>query len=317
MADTEVVTRISRPHLPEIPGFEVQSLLGQGGMAEVYLALDEDFFKRPVALKILNLSKVQNDSMAERFLEEAKAVGELEHPHIIPVYRAGQTEEYLYLAMQLLKGGSLEDRLKKETLKLSEVITLGREIAGALGHAHKHRQEIIHRDVKPANILFDDAGNPMLADFGIARRVSAPSGHTLGFAIGTPPYMAPEQMAAEKLDGRCDLYALGWVLYESLTGSHPYNRLPYEKILSKKISEPPPSLPKQFSKLQPIFEKLVASRNEDRYANADELVAALDELQTTESKASRITTWVLAAALVGVSTVGAFYYQHTLSLIHI
>jgi serine/threonine-protein kinase len=202
--------------------FALLSLLGQGGMGSVYRAREAGV-ERLVAVKVLEPDLTQVDSQfASRFLREAQLLGRLTHRFILPLYRFGESDGLSYLVMPLLTGGSLAARLRAAgSLAVAEAAQVLAPLAAALDYAH--RQGILHRDLKPSNILFDDEGQPLLADFGIA--VALDSAHTLtgtGVSIGTPHYMSPEQARGDRLDTRSDLYSLGVVAYEMLTGALPF-----------------------------------------------------------------------------------------------
>jgi len=198
--------------------YRIESELGAGGMATVYLAQDLKH-RRQVAIKVLK-PELASVLGPERFLREIEIAAQLTHPHILPLYDSGEAEGLLYYVMPYVEGESLRDRITREKqLPLDDALQVARETADALSYAHSHG--VIHRDIKPENILLE-SGHAVVADFGIARAISAAGGERLtetGLAVGTPAYMSPEQAAGEKnLDGRSDLYALGCVLYEMLAG---------------------------------------------------------------------------------------------------
>jgi serine/threonine-protein kinase len=202
--------------------YAIERELGAGGMATVYLAEDLKH-DRKVAIKVLKpeLAAVLG---AERFVQEIKTTANLQHPHILPLFDSGEASGFLYYVMPYIEGETLRDRLNRETqLGIEESVKITTEVADALDYAH--RQNVIHRDIKPENILLHD-GRPMVADFGIALAVSAAAGGRMtetGLSLGTPHYMSPEQATAEKdLTNRSDIYSLGAVLYEMLTGSPPH-----------------------------------------------------------------------------------------------
>jgi serine/threonine protein kinase len=206
----------------QIGEFTVLQAIGRGGMANVYRA-SQPLMNREVALKVISLDDLadKNRDFATRFATEASLIASLEHPHILPVYSYGITDKVAYLAMRLLRGGSLDDRLRGEPLPLVSAIDLFNQIAQGLAHAHS--KGIIHRDIKPSNILLDESGHAYLTDFGLAKLVDADAGMTKpGQIMGTPVYMSPEQLRGEPLDFRSDVYALGCILYEMLIGTPPF-----------------------------------------------------------------------------------------------
>ncbi len=220
--------------------------LGRGGMATVYLAMDLRH-DRKVALKVLH-TELSSALGSDRFLREIKLAARLNHPHIIPLFDSGDAAGYLYYVMPVIEGESLRDRLLREgKIPLEESLNLVRGIASALDYAH--RQDVVHRDIKPENIMLQD-GEAIVMDFGIAKALSLAAGDTLtqaGMMIGTPAYVSPEQAAGENLiDGRSDQYSLACVLYELLSGKKPFTGPTAQAVLSKRFSDPVPSLRKVY-----------------------------------------------------------------------
>jgi serine/threonine protein kinase/tetratricopeptide (TPR) repeat protein len=265
--------------LPELSdGYEVQSELGHGGMATVYLALDKKH-DRKVAIKVL-APEIANAVGAERFLREIRIAAGLTHPHILPLIDSGQSNGLLFYVTPHLSGGSLRERLDTETrLPLVDALRIVREIGGALDYAH--RQGFLHRDVKPENILFAD-GLAVLADFGIARAYGAATQGTtaVGIALGTPEYMSPEQASGERdLDGASDLYSLACVLYEMLAGGPPFHSSEARATLLKQLTGTPvpvralrPDVP---ARVEHVLQRSLAKDPRERFPTAAELVAAL------------------------------------------
>jgi len=259
--------------------YRIERELGHGGMATVYLAEDLKH-KRRVAVKVLKpeLAAVLG---AERFVQEITTTAALQHPHILPLFDSGTAEGFLYYVMPYIEGETLRDKLSRETqLSIDEAVRITREVADALDYAHRHG--VIHRDIKPENILLHD-GRPMVADFGIALAVSAAAGGRMtetGLSLGTPHYMSPEQATAEKeLTARSDIYSLGCVLYEMLTGSPPHVGASAQQIVMKivmDVARPvtevrktvPPNVAAAAAK---AVEKLPADRFESARAFADAL----------------------------------------------
>ena len=219
--------------------YRIERLLGKGGMGTVFLAHDLTL-EREVAIKVLPPDVGQDDQVVRRFQQEAKTAAKLDHPNIIPIYRVESEGGLNYFVMKYISGTSLEDLLeKKEPLAVPEIQRILWEAACALGHAHQ--RGVVHRDVKPANIMFDHDGRVMLTDFGISKALQAATGFTAtGMIIGTPHYMAPEQGKGAPVDGRADQYALGVVGYRMITAELPFSGDSVHTIIYKHIYEEPP-----------------------------------------------------------------------------
>jgi len=231
--------------LPGVLGdrFEVEREIGRGGMATVFLAHDRRH-DRPVAVKVMR-PDIAAGIGSDRFLREIRTAARLQHPHIVPLHDSGEADGFLYYVMPYLRGESLRERLEREPqLPLEDTLQITRDVADALDHAHGNN--IVHRDIKPENI-FLSGGHALVMDFGIARAVSAPAaGDTItfaGIAVGTPAYMSPEQGAAEpRIDGRADVYALGCVVYEMLSGHPPFLGRTAQEILARHAIDAVPRL---------------------------------------------------------------------------
>lgn len=259
-----------------IPGYRVVRTLGEGGMATVYLAIQENF-QREVALKIMSPVLAHGDSSyGERFLREARIVAQLNHPHIVAVYDVGVHEGKHYLAMEYVPGTDLKaGRLQ---LSLSQALSAVKQVAFALDYAHK--KGYVHRDIKPENVLLNEDGSrAVLTDFGIARPAGVESGLTqTGTAIGTPSYMSPEQALGKPLDHRTDLYSLGVVLYFLVIGEVPFTADSAVAVGIKHAVEPVPRLPTPLQTFQPIIDKALAKSPDKRFQSGAEFAAALDTL---------------------------------------
>ena len=219
--------------------YRIERLLGKGGMGQVFLAHDLTL-EREVAIKVLPPDVAQDDQVVRRFQQEAKTAAKLDHPNIIPIYRVESEGGLNYFVMKYIQGTSLEDLLeKKEPLPVADIQRILWEAACALGHAHQ--RGVVHRDVKPANIMFDHHGRVMLTDFGISKALQAATGFTAtGMIIGTPHYMAPEQGKGAPVDGRADQYSLGVVGYRMITAELPFGGDSVHTIIYKHIYEEPP-----------------------------------------------------------------------------
>ena len=260
----------------EIPGYRILRQLGRGGMATVYLAVQESV-DREVALKVMSPALLVDPNFGERFLREAKIAAKLHHRHVVGIHDVGRAGDYHYIAMEYLSGGAVlsPDGIARDPMFALRVI---REIAGALNYAQE--KGFVHRDVKPDNILLRDDSSSALTDFGIARALdAAPRMTKTGAVVGTPHYMSPEQARGKQIDGRSDLYSLGIVLYELLVGRVPYHADDSLAIGIMHITQPVPVLPAAVDVLQPLIERLLAKQPEDRFQNGSEVAAAIAETE--------------------------------------
>jgi serine/threonine protein kinase len=262
--------------------YTIERELGRGGMAIVYLAEDLKH-QRKIALKVLR-PDLASEIGAERFLREIKIAAKLTHPHILPLYDSGEADGFVFYVMPAMEGRSLRERIRKEgQLPLDEAMRITQEIASALDYAHRHG--VIHRDIKPENILLHE-GAAMLADFGIGKAVSSAERDITqaGIAIGTPAYMSPEQASAEaEVDGRSDLYSLGCVLYEMLSGEPPYTGPTAQAVIAKRLGAPVPHVKVVRDVTDPvdaIVTRTLARTPVDRFASAAEFAAALRDAQS-------------------------------------
>ena len=305
--------------------YTLEREVGEGGMATVFLARDLKH-DRSVALKVLKpeLGAVLG---AERFLAEIRVTANLQHPHLLPLFDSGEAAGLLYYVMPFIDGESLRARLARERqLPLGEAVSIGVAVAGALDYAHRHG--VVHRDLKPENILLQE-GLPLVADFGVALAVSRAGGPRVtqtGLAVGTPQYMSPEQAAGERqLDARSDVYALGAVLYEMLTGEPPHVGPSTQVIVARVINEPPrpmratrPTIPEHVeSAVMRALEKVPA----DRFATARELALALspassgslatrtpDALATPRARRSRRAAFAMIPAMVLLTGITGWWW---------
>lgn len=264
--------------IPEKIGrYEIKSELGRGGFATVYLAYDPRF-EREVAIKFLPPELIHADpQFRARFERETKIIAQLEHPAIVPVYDVGEENHQPYFVMRNMGGGSLSERIKGKTYSIEEAIKLLEQIAPGLDEAHS--KGIVHRDLKPANILFTKNGLPLISDFGIAKFSQGENNVTGSAIIGTPAYMAPEQASGDTVDGRTDIYALGVILYEMVTGKQPYQSDTPLALAIKHITEPVPRILEANPNLPEWMEKVIstsmAKDKEDRFNTAVELVETI------------------------------------------
>ena len=258
----------------QVSGYKLVQKIGEGGMATVYLAVQESL-DREVALKIMSPALAANETFREQFMKEGRIAAKLTHPHLMTVHDIGSDKGVYYLASEYLPAGTLRDRMQR--LNVAEVLEIVRDIASGLSYAHE--MGFVHRDVKPGNIMFRSNGSAVLADFGIAKAIKSVSAATMaGNAIGTPDYMSPEQAQATPVDGRSDLYSLGAVLFECLTGHKPYEAGDAYAVALMHVTEPVPKLPEKLAWLQPLIDKSMAKQPADRFATGDAFVAELDRL---------------------------------------
>ena len=223
------------------PEYEVRRTLGAGGFAVVFLVRDLSL-KRDLAVKVLSPDMITSKTVLDRFRREAETVAQLSHPNIVPLHFIGQQGDLLYLAMACVDGGSIADRLERETrLPVNDVVRIIAQVASALAHAHK--RGVIHRDIKPANVLVDaESGRCLVTDFGIARSADATQLTATGMMLGTPAYLSPEQVTGEPLDHRVDIYALGVMAYELLAGHVPFEAPTPTAAMMKRLAGPPDSV---------------------------------------------------------------------------
>jgi serine/threonine protein kinase/tetratricopeptide (TPR) repeat protein len=262
-----------------IPGYRIQRMLGRGGMAMVYLAIQESF-GREVALKILPPTHAKDPGFTDRFLREARIVSRLVHPNIVTVYDVGVHELYHYLSMEYVAGQDLHQAMA--TLSRAELVRAIIDVAQALDYAGG--KGYVHRDVKPENIMIrDEDGRVILMDFGIARGNDTTLDMTRdGRAIGTPYYMSPEQSRGNRVDHRSDIYSLGVVLFQMLTGCVPYEADSAVAVGIKHLTAPIPVLPGPLRCFQPIINTALAKDPQHRYQTAAEMIAALEQINPAQ-----------------------------------
>lgn len=281
--------------------YEIREQIGQGGMATVYRGYQTSL-NRYVAIKVLATWMAQDSQFVQRFRQEALAAGGLRHPNILNILDAGTFEGQHYIVMDYVSGGTLADHLRKGALSPDQAADLIAQIADALDHAH--RRGIVHRDIKPSNILIDEDGRPLLADFGIAQAVgTGPRLTQAGASIGTPEYMSPEQSQGERVDGRSDIYSLGIVLYQMLTGRVPFQATTPVATLYQVVHEPPPPPRLLNPSIPPYLEttilRALAKQPEQRFASAKEMAEALRQRRAVTPPpvvSARDATQLMAAA---------------------
>src|SRR3954465_1345286 len=270
--------------------YEIIEELGRGGMAMVYRARDRQL-EREVAVKVLPFSLAFDTEFVERFQREARTAAQLEHPNIISIYRVGRAGRVIYFVMKFLRGGSLSSVLgARKKLPPPEIRRLLLEAGSALGYAAQ--RGIVHRDIKPDNIMFDEFGQSVLTDFGIAKAASGQKLTGTGMSIGTPHYMSPEQARAQPIDGRSDIYTLGIVAYQCLTGSVPYDGEDSFSIGYKHITEPIPTPSLVTADERRVFEiikRMLMKDPFDRFQTCEELIASFQGHPTPAPGAWRVS----------------------------
>jgi len=268
----------------EIPGYRLHKRLGKGGMAEVYLATQLSL-DREVAVKVL--LRTEDAAFTERFIQEGHIVASLRHPAIITIHDIGQIADGRhYLAMEYLGGGDLAQH-RGIVFSPSRALDIIRQLAGGL--AVVHDGGLVHRDVKPANILFRDDGSVVLTDFGVAKAVELDNELThFGIAVGSPAYSSPEQAQCQPLDARSDIYSLGVILAEMLTGANAFRASSYPQTVLNHLQMPLPQLPPALAPYQPLLDRMLAKQPDERFGNCRELLAAIDTLTEPDMDQTRI-----------------------------
>jgi serine/threonine protein kinase len=309
----------------KIGRYEIKSELGRGGMATVYRAYDPSF-EREIAIKVLPREMMHDPQFRSRFEREIKMVAGLEHPSIVPVYDVGDEDGQPYFVMRYMTGGSLSGWIEKGKFSVQDTARIVDRVAQGLSYAHK--KGIVHRDLKPDNILFDNNGDPFISDFGIAKLTESTSSLTGSGVIGTPAYMSPEQAQGIEIDGRSDVYGLGVIVYQMLSGQQPYKADTPMGVAVKHITEPVPEILKMVPSLpvevDTIIKTAMAKDRNKRYSSAVELAKALNlvafghegnvtsgvrsgEYEAAKTKSSRARTgWVVAGVILLAVIAGLF-----------
>jgi serine/threonine-protein kinase len=264
--------------------FAVGHILGQGGFATVFRARDHTL-NRDVAVKVMDTAGAPSPSLAERFVREAQTIARLEHPNIVPIYEVGQPADLLYIVMRCVDGPSLRQLLgstPNHRLSVGDAGRVARQVADALAYAHS--EGVVHRDVKPDNILLDKRGQVLVTDFGIAKAAQAATSAQLtteGMIIGTPQYMSPEQAAGDAVDGRSDIYSLGIVLYQMLSGAPPFDGDSSARIIAQQLTVVPPDIralrPDVTPELAQVVGRMLDKDPARRFQTAAEVSRALVE----------------------------------------
>src|SRR5918999_901774 len=255
-----------------IPGIKVLHMIGEGGTARVYLASRETD-DEPLVVKILRQEIVLNKKALERFMEEYAMVERIQSRHVARIFGHGNYQNNVYLVMEFFEGGDLGKRLAGRPVEPAEALKLFRELMFALGDIHE--KGILHRDLKPQNLMFRRDGSLAIVDFGIAKNIAAADRTGAGEVLGTPRYMSPEQVKGKALDLRTDIYSAGVLLYQMLTGNHLFDGDTAVEVALHHLNTPPPGLPDELSQYQRLMDKLVEKDREARFRNADEVLGYL------------------------------------------
>src|SRR5438270_479745 len=265
--------------------YRLDSRIGAGGMSTVYCALDVTL-QRQVAIKLMNREVATDSDQLERFRREARAVAQLSHPHVVGVIDAGEDASRPYIVFEYVEGETLKERIRRMgRLPVAEAVAYSVEIARALGYAH-HRH-IVHRDVKPQNVLIDAEGSAKVTDFGIARTLDQEGLTADGRVLGTTDYVSPEQALGHPVTGQSDVYSLGIVLWEMLTGEVPFKGENQVAVAMKHVREALPDVqarrPEVSSSLAAVIDRATAKHLERRYASVHELIADLEDVLALET----------------------------------
>lgn len=284
MADQDVSWRAQDDLVGRtLGGCQIIELLGEGGMARVYRAHQANL-DRDVAVKVLPPYYAADRNFVRRFQQEAQALARFSHPNIVIIHDAGQEHNLLYIIMEYISGGNLRDYISPQ-MKPSEITRIIREVASALSYAHE--RGIVHRDVKPVNVLMDQSRRAVLSDFGIAKVLASISAMTRsGAGVGTPEYMSPEQCKGIQVDARADIYALGVMLYEMLTGHTPFEADNYTALAHSHIYEQPPNPSRYNPRISPAVQavtlKALAKAPEDRFQSAMDMAITLEQAMAAQ-----------------------------------
>ena len=279
--------------------YRLEARIGAGGMSTVYRALDETL-QRQVAIKLMNREVATDSHQLERFRREARWVAQLSHPHIVGVIDAGEDEGRPYIVFEYVEGETLKERIRRMgRLPIAEAVAYAIEIARALGAAHS--RQIVHRDVKPQNVLIDEEGSAKVTDFGIARTLDEEGLTADGRVLGTTDYVSPEQALGQAVTGQSDLYSLGVVLYEMLIGEVPFKGESQVAVAMKHVREELPDVqalrPEVSSALAAVVDNATAKRLEDRYADDAELIADLEDVLAIETARAGSATGEVTSVL--------------------
>jgi serine/threonine protein kinase/CheY-like chemotaxis protein len=256
----------------QVPGFRILRLIGEGGMSRVYLASRESD-DEPLVVKVLRPEVTRESNALERFLEEYNLIERIRSRHVAHIYGHGVSADHAYLVMEFFDGGDLMKRLAGKALPPDQALKIFRELMYALSDIHE--QGVLHRDLKPQNLMFRSDGSLAIVDFGIAKHVDAINRTSHGEVLGTPRYMSPEQVRGTALDARTDIYSAGVLLYQMLTGAHLFEGDTAVEVALHHLNTPPPPLPEHLVNYQRLLDRLLQKDRDARYRNADEVLGFL------------------------------------------
>jgi len=289
----------------KIGRYEIKGELGRGGMATVYRGYDPSF-EREVAIKVLPREFLHDPQFHDRFKREIKTIAALEHPAIVPVYDVGDEDGVPYFVMRYMPGGSLSQWIEKGKFSLEDAARIIERVSSALAYAHKHG--VVHRDLKPDNILFDNNGDPFISDFGVAKFSDSTSNMTGSGIIGTPAYMSPEQAQGEPVDNRSDIYGLGVIIFQMLSGHQPYEATTPMGLAVKHITDPVPDIlsanPDLPRSTDTIIKTAMAKNRDERYPSATDLANAMNQAASEDKGGAPSTASVKQSA---ANNHGLFY----------
>ena len=256
----------------KVPGIRILHMIGEGGMSRVYLASREKD-DEPLVVKILRSEVTEDKTSLERFLEEYALIERIRSPHVARIHGHGVSEGHAYLVMEFFDGGDLSQRLQGKPMEPGAALKIFRELMFALGDIHE--TGVLHRDLKPQNLMFRNDGSLAIVDFGIAKHIDAADRTNHGEILGTPRYMSPEQVQGRALDLRTDIYSAGVLLFQMLSGEHLFSGASAVEVAMHHLNTPPPALPEALDQYQRLVDKLVEKDRDARFRNADEVLGFL------------------------------------------
>ncbi|MEO8756112.1 MAG: protein kinase [Casimicrobiaceae bacterium] len=255
-----------------VPGIRILRMIGEGGMSRVYLA-SRDADDEPLVVKILRTEITDDKNALERFLEEYALIERIRSPHVARIFSHGLSDGHAYLVMEFFDGGDLSQRLNGKPMEPEAALRIFRELMFALGDIHE--TGVLHRDLKPQNLMFRGDGSLAIVDFGIAKHIDAVDRTNHGEILGTPRYMSPEQVQGRALDLRTDIYSAGVLLFQMLSGQHLFTGATAVEVALHHLNTPPPALPEELDRFQRLLDKLVEKDRDARFRNADEVLGFL------------------------------------------